>query len=81
MNQKLPVPKKKKHVNLGIESCRLGQCEDYLGGRYVPPAKDTEVQRYLQRYTGTQVHVRNMYVFVKIGTSYVVPTCMCLGTF
>lgn len=30
MNQKLPVPKrKKKHVNLGIGSCRLGQCEDY----------------------------------------------------
>lgn len=79
MNQKLPVPERKKiHVNLGIGSCRLGQCEDYLGTYLlrtsVPPAK-------IQRYRGTQVHVRNMYTFVKIGTSYVVPTCMCLGTF
>lgn len=43
----------------------------YLPPRYVPSAK---IQRYRGTYTGTEVHVRDMYTFVKIGTSYVVPT-------
>lgn len=74
MNQKTKISlREKNHVNLGIGSCRLGQCKDYLG-TYLTSYKDTEIHRYRDTYRGIQVHVRNMYTFVKIGTSYVVHT-------
>lgn len=65
MNQKLPVPKrKKKMVNLGIGSCRLGQCEDMYLGTYLTFCKDTEVQRYTGTCTEHVYICEDRYLYV-----------------